>query len=121
MLKEKFAGVSSIDQAAKKAGSTVTPVQNVVFANPVIPGVGMESRVIGTVFGLQPSKVSKPIEGEQGVYVVSVNKFTNPAPLTNVYKQKEQMSQMLDQRIQGETFQALREKADVKDYRVRFF
>src|SRR5690606_24954482 len=27
MLKEKFAGASSIDQAAKKAGSTVTPVQ----------------------------------------------------------------------------------------------
>lgn len=121
MLKEKFAGASSVDQAAKKAGSTVTPVQNVVFANPVIPGVGMESRVVGTVFGLQPSKVSKPIEGEQGVYVVSVNKFTEPAPLTNVYKQKQQMNQMLDQRIQGETFQALREKADVKDYRVRFF
>jgi len=121
MLKEKFAGASSVDQAAKKAGSTVTPVQNVVFANPVIPGVGMESRVVGTVFGLQPSKVSKPIEGEQGVYVVSVNKFTEPAPLTNVYKQKQQMNQMLDQRIQGETFQALREKADVRDYRVRFF
>jgi len=121
MLKEKFAGVSSLQQAAQKAGSQVNSVQNVVFANPMIPGIGLESKVVGNVFGMQPGKLSKPIAGEQGVYLVSVKKFTNPAPLTNVYKQKQQMNQMLDQRVQGETFQALREKAEVKDYRVRFF
>ena len=77
--------------------------------------------MIGTVFGLQPGKLSKPIEGERGVYVVSVIKFANPAPLQNVYKQKELIRQNLNQRVQGEAFRVLREKAEIKDNRINFF
>ncbi|WP_423147476.1 SurA N-terminal domain-containing protein [Rubrolithibacter danxiaensis] len=124
-LAEKFdkalSGSSSINQVAQKLNKAATPVQNVVFANPVIPGVGQENKVVGTVFGLQPNKISKPIVGEQGVYVVSVSKFSNPAPLTNVYQQKEQMMQTLDQRSQGDALKVLRDNADIKDYRIRFF
>jgi peptidyl-prolyl cis-trans isomerase D len=96
-------------------------VQNIVFANPIIPGLSQENKVIGTVFGLQPGKMSKPIEGESGVYVVSLNGFSNPPALTNVFKQKEQIQQTLIQRSQGEAFNALREKADIKDNRASFF
>ena len=125
MLSEKMekalAGASSINQVASKVGRPVQPVQNVVFANPIIPGVAQENKVVGTVFGLQPRKMSKVIEGEQGVYVVQLNGFTNPAPLTNTFSQKQQMSQMIGQRAQGQIMEVLREKADVKDYRLKFF
>src|SRR5690606_28129455 len=87
MLTEQFdkalSGASSINQVAQKVSKPVTPVQNVVFANPIIPGVTQENKVVGTVFGLQPNKLSKPIAGENGVYVVSVISFSKPAPLTN--------------------------------------
>ncbi|WP_374165831.1 SurA N-terminal domain-containing protein [Arcticibacter sp. MXS-1] len=125
MLSEKMekalAGASSINQVASKVGRPVQPVQNVVFANPIIPGVAQENKVVGTVFGLQLRKMSKVIEGEQGVYVVQLNGFTNPAPLTNTFSQKQQMSQMIGQRAQGQIMEVLREKADVKDYRLKFF
>lgn len=125
MLTEKMnkalAGSNSIEQVAQKIGKPVTPVQNIVFANPVIPGLSQENKLVGTIFGSQPGKISKSIEGEYGVYVFVVNGFTNPAPLTNLFKQKVQVAQGIQQRAAGEAFKVLRDKSEIKDNRVKFF
>ncbi|AMR30477.1 peptidylprolyl isomerase [Mucilaginibacter sp. PAMC 26640] len=123
-LTEKFQaalnGASSIDQVAAKAGSKVVPVQNIVFANPVIPGANAEYKVIGTVFGSQPNKISKPIAGVQGVYVFSLDSFVNPAALTNSVREKQTLGQALAQRAEGQVLDALKDKANVKDNRAKF-
>jgi peptidyl-prolyl cis-trans isomerase D len=119
-LQSAETGASSIDQVAQKAAAKVVPVQNVVFANPVIPGLSLEYKVIGTVFGSQPNKLSKPVEGQHGVYVFVVDNFINPAPLTNAIREREQIGQALLQRSQGQIFDALKDKANVKDYRSKF-
>ena len=125
MLKEKIdkalQGAGNIDQVAQKLAAPATPVQNVVFANPIIPGAGQENKVVGAVFGSQPGKLSKAIDGERGVFVFSVDGFTNPAPLANTYKQKEIMMQATAQRSLGAAFQALQDKSDIKDNRVKFY
>ena len=113
-------GAGSIQQVAQKAGATVTPVENIVFANPVLPGVAQENKLIGAVFGSQVNKVSKPVEGEHGVYIYSVDGFTNPPALNNYVKQREQIAQALAQRAQNQVFDALKDKANVKDYRAKF-
>ena len=113
-------GSSSIDQVAQKVGSKVVPIQNTVFANPVIPGLAPEYKLIGTMFGSQPNKLSKPVEGAQGVYVFIVDNFINPAPLANNVREKEQLNQSLAQRAQSQVFEALKDKANVKDYRSKF-
>jgi peptidyl-prolyl cis-trans isomerase D len=120
-MDKALAGSSNINQVAQKLGKTATPVQNIVFANPVIPGISQESKAVGAVFGLQPGKLSKAIEGESGVYVVSPNGFSNPPALTNIFKQKQQVQQTLLQRTQGEAFKALKEKANITDNRQNFF
>jgi len=124
MLTEKFesalGGGSNLDQVAQKVGSKVLPIQNIVFANPVIPGASAEYKVIGAVFGSQPNKVSKPIEGQMGVFVFSLDSFTNPAPLTNAIREKQQLGQAILQRADAQIFDALKDKADVKDYRAKF-
>ena len=112
-------GSTTIEQAAQKAGTTVTPVQNIVFANPVIPGTGAEYKLIGTIFGSQINKLSKPVSGQQGVYIFTVNSFVNPAALANTVTQKQQLSQALAQRSQGQALEALKNKGNVKDYRAR--
>ena len=119
-LQSALNGSTSIDQVAQKSGAKVTPLQNIVFANPVIPGSSAEYKVIGTVFGSQPNKLSKPVEGQQGVFVFSVDSFINPAPLTNAVREKEQLSQALLQRSEPQIFDALKDKANVKDYRAKF-
>jgi len=119
-LQSALNGASSIQQVAQKAGATVVPVENIVFANPVIPGLSLENKVIGTVFGMQPKKLSKAIEGSNGVYVVSLDSFLNPAPLTNTVREKEQISQTMMQQADNRLFEALKDKANVKDYRAKF-
>jgi peptidyl-prolyl cis-trans isomerase D len=124
ILTDKFAsalnGASSIDQVAQKAGSQVTPLENIVFANPVIPGSSAEYKVIGTVFGSQPNKISKPVEGQQGVYVFVLNSFTNPPALTNAVREKQQMAQTILQSADAQIFEALKDKATIKDNRAKF-
>ncbi|CAM3800893.1 peptidylprolyl isomerase [Sphingobacterium prati] len=125
VLKERFAkalaGTSSIDQVAQKVGKSAIHVENVVFANPVIPGVALENAVVGTVFGLQPNKPSKAIEGNTGVYVVQVNGFTNPSAISDINGQKKQMLAAKAQRAWGSIFRALQDKAEIIDNRVKFF
>ncbi len=118
-LNSASSGASTIDQVAQKAGSTVVPVQNVVFANPVLPGSSQENKLVGTIFGSKLNKVSKPVEGEKGVFVFAVDGFTSPAPLGNALRQKEQLGQAIVQRAEGGILDALKDKANVKDYRAK--
>lgn len=124
MLSEKLQsalnGATTIDQVAQKAGSKVVPLQNIVFANPVIPGASAEYKLVGSIFGSQPNKLSKPVTGQSGVYVYTVESFVNPAPLTNTVREKQQISQNLAQRTPSLVLDALKDKANVKDNRAKF-
>ncbi|MBS7566571.1 SurA N-terminal domain-containing protein [Mucilaginibacter sp. Bleaf8] len=119
-LESAVNGASSIEQVAQKAGASAVPVENIVFANPVIPGLSLEMEVIGHVFGAPAKKVSKPIKGQHGVFVVQVDALTSPAPLTNPVREKQQIIQTLLQRADGQIFDALKDKANVKDNRAKF-
>ena len=125
MLKEKMdnalKGATTINQVAQKVGQTVAPVTNIVFANPMVPGLSQENKLVGSVFGATPGKLSKSVDGESGVFAFAVDGFVNPAPLANTFKQKEAMMQMAGQRSLGLAFQALKDKSKIKDNRVKFY
>lgn len=124
-LEQKFndalKGAKTINDVAQKVGKTAKAEQNIVFANPILPGVAQENKVVGAVFGLQPKQLSKPIEGTQGVYVVEATDFVNPPALTDINRQKQQVSQQVKQRAANQAFQALLDKAEITDNRVRFY
>jgi peptidyl-prolyl cis-trans isomerase D len=52
--------------------------------------------------------------------VVSVDNFINPAPLNNAVREKQTIGQAIAQRSQSQIFDALKDKANVKDYRSKF-
>ncbi|WP_437921016.1 SurA N-terminal domain-containing protein [Sphingobacterium sp. LRF_L2] len=122
-LNNALSGASSIDQVAQKLGKTAVAVENIVLANPVLPGVALEPAVVGTAFGLQPNKVSKSVKGTQGVYAVQVNGFVNPAELvaSDLANQKKQQQASKVQRAWSSVYQALQNKADIDDNRIRFY
>lgn len=120
-LNNALKGASDLDKVAAQVGSKVVPVQNVVFANPIIPGIAQENKVVGAIFGSQLHQLSKPIEGQNGVYVYSVDSFNNPPALNNAAKDRQQIAQSTLQRIDTDVFNVLKEKANVKDYRAKFF
>lgn len=120
-INQAASGASSLDDVSKKLDKTAVKAENIVFANPIIPGVAQESKVVGTVFGLQPNTLSKSIEGNRGVYMVSVHDFVNPQQPANLEGIKQQSTNMLKQRTPGSIFQVLLERADITDNRARFY
>jgi peptidyl-prolyl cis-trans isomerase D len=52
--------------------------------------------------------------------VFFLNSFINPAPLANLVRVRHQLCQAMLQRADSQIFEALKDKANVKDYRVKF-
>ncbi len=124
MLMDKInnsGAAQSLDGLAAKIGQPVQNIETVTFASPYLPNIGAEQKLVGTIFGLTKGKVSKPIQGEQGVFVVQVSDFKEPAPASGLTDSKKQLDTQLGGRSQYESFNALKEKAKVKDYRGKFY
>ena len=79
MIKAKMKG-ATLEAIANANKTQVKPAVDVNLENPTLPGVGQEAKVVGTAFSLKGDKISAPIEGNLGVYVVKTKTvFTAPA------------------------------------------
>jgi parvulin-like peptidyl-prolyl isomerase len=97
----------------------VASANDIAFGSYFIPGVGMEPEVLGTAFGIKVNQLSKPIEGKGGVFVIVVDQF-NPAPALPDYTFiKKDLIRQSSNRA-AEALDAIKEKANVKDYRYKF-
>lgn len=92
---------------------------DIAFGSYFIPGAGIEPQLLGTAFGIKVNQLSKPVEGNGGVFVLVVDQF-NPAPVLPDYGGiKKQIMQSFGNRA-AEALAAVKEKANVKDYRYKF-
>jgi peptidyl-prolyl cis-trans isomerase D len=115
------AGASNINQIAAKLKVSVVPVSNIVFANPVLPGLAQENKVVGAVFGSQINKISKAIDGERGVYLFNLTGFST-APLPLIFTtNKDALSKNLSTSAEGNAFKALQKSANITDNRSKFY
>lgn len=106
----------SLDQIAKVFGVAKETAQ-VNILNPMI-GMAMEPKVAGAAFGTPKGKVSSPVEGNTGVYIlvnkgVEVNK--QPADIKQIQTGLvQQYASMFPQAF----MRSLQENADIRDYRI---
>ena len=118
LIKAKMSG-SSLEAIAKAVGGTVQQATDLTMENAMLPNVGPEPRVVGNAFALAANKLSAPIEGNTGVYVVK-NISTVKAPAikdysTYVAKLKSQNASEVNRVIP-----ALKGNAKIKDNRQQF-
>ncbi len=107
---------TSLDQAAKAFG-TVKGNASVNLFNPNVNGA-MEPRVAGAAFGAQANKLSNPVEGMTGVYLV-VKKSVSTNKLPGDIKQiTESMTQQNSQQFTGAFLKSLQDNAKIKDFRI---
>ncbi len=84
MLAEKAKG-ASLEAIASANKVEVKTATGLTMNSPIIIGEGREPKVVGAAFGLKQGAISKPIEGENGVYVVQLTSATI-APASEDYK-----------------------------------
>lgn len=118
-ISEKIGKAGSLDQVATKFTTTKQSAQ-VNMLNPSVAGA-MEPKVAGAAFGIAKGKVSNPIEGGTGVYViVKKNETVNKQP-----GDVKQFTESVTQRNAGMFGQAwlksLQDNADIDDYRIEIW
>ena len=115
---ESAAATYSVQVAVAGADSSIT------FGSQIINGVGQEPKLVGAAFNKSYlAKVSEPITGTNGVYILKVNSTGNkPADTPESIAQKtEQRNKSLMQQIAYGWFKSLKETADIKDTRSKLF
>jgi len=118
-IKAKLNG-TSLASLASANKVTVMNALDLTLGNPALPGAGFEPKVVGTAFASKAGQISKPIEGNSGVYVV-VTKTVTKAPAIKDFK--EQVTQLSAQAKgnAGRIMPALRTEADIEDNRADFY
>ncbi len=118
-IMDKMKG-GSLEAIAKANATGVQNTPAATIENAVLNGVGMEPKVVGTAFGTAVNKVSAPIQGNAGVYVVQTKSVTKAPKLPKyddyVNKLKGNAAQAASRALP-----ALKNEADIKDNRLEFY
>lgn len=111
---------SSLLDIAQKYGITVDTIKSLSFNSFSIPGIGIEPKINGLFYSIDQNKLSEPIIGNSGVYIINVSKKI-PAPEKTDYS-SEQLNSMRS--LAGQIYrisEAIEKSANIEDYRVKFF
>jgi len=119
LIKAKMTG-SSLDAIAKAVRAPIQQAVDVTMDNPVLTGgVGQEPKVVGNAFALASGKLSAPIEGNTGVYVV-LNKSTFKAPALKSHAAYVSKLKAQSAGDANRVVPALKDIAEIKDNRAKF-
>ncbi|MDF1516855.1 MAG: peptidylprolyl isomerase [Lutibacter sp.] len=119
LINAKIKG-STLEEIAKSTNTAVSAASNVTLASPLLSGVGNEPAVVGAMSTIKLNEVSKPIEGDKGVFVVKVEKRDTPVKLDNYDTFRNKIINNLKGRSYM-LFQVLEETAEIKDFRGEFY
>jgi peptidyl-prolyl cis-trans isomerase D len=111
---------SSLEAIAKSNATTVQNAVGVTVENAVLANVGLEPKVVGTAFGSPANKVSAPIEGNAGVYVVKTKTVVKAAKIANYDAYVAKLKGVAAQ-SSGRVLPALKNDAKIEDNRVNFY
>ena len=107
---------ASLDQAAKTFGATKGSASVNLF-NPSVNGA-MEPRVAGAAFGVAVNKLSQPIEGMTGVYLVVKKSVTTNKQPGDIKQITDAINQQSSQQFTGAFLKSLQDNANIKDFRI---
>jgi peptidyl-prolyl cis-trans isomerase D len=118
------AKAGTIDQWAVKAGNLpVMPGVGATIAAPYIQGAAFEPGIVGVLASLTPGKMSEPVKGTMGVYVV-LQESVQKAPAIKPEEAKAKQASLitgLSSRADASAGDILKDAADITDNRARHF
>lgn len=108
-------------QIASQFESKIDTATNVAFSGGFIPGLGSDFKVIAHAFKMEKNQVSKPIIGENGVYVIKLTDRVDDVTDGNLALMRQQVSAQQKSAMPQLLLPALVKKAKIKDNRYTFF
>jgi peptidyl-prolyl cis-trans isomerase D len=122
-IAKKIGSAATLEAVAQATGQTVMRSDSIMFSSNFVPNLGQEPKVIGAAFNKSnQSKISAPIYGEMGVFVIKVENVSAVANPNFDAKQQQIEQQQRQRQMMGDRpVEVLKKAADIKDYRSKFY
>jgi peptidyl-prolyl cis-trans isomerase D len=130
LIKKNLGTITSLDQVSAKYGVQPQTLDSLRFSGGNNP-LGYESKITGALFNpANKGKVSQPIAGQAGVYVIQVeNVYTVPLESASIEAQRQNLIMQNRQQIQSQMqygggnpyVDVLKTSAEIKDNRAKFY
>ena len=110
---------TSLDELSSEHEQIIRHASAVSFNNPVLSGAGNEPSVVGTAFGLALNQLSKPLIGQNGVYILEVNNRQGDTTQTNTEAERKNILEKLKSKA-TQALTKLVDQAKVKTIGLKF-
>jgi peptidyl-prolyl cis-trans isomerase D len=124
IIVERLSAMSgSLDDIKSEYGSdaAVYSSSDLKFSASSLPSVGFAPLAVGTAFALEGGAISKPVLEENGVVMIEMVNMTKAPEIADYATYKTQLQQRRSGRASYNAGEAIKEYADIKDRRYRFF
>ena len=120
---KKIGSAATLEAVAQATGQQVFNNDSISFGSTFIPNVGTELKVLGASFNKDyQAKISGPIKGEIGVFVIKINNISAvPNPNFDVKTQQQAIQQQMGSMFGYRVMDIMKKSADIKDNRIKFF
>jgi len=112
---------SNLDEIASQNNVEVQTALSVNLNNPVISGVGNEPSVVGYAMGVSKDVTSSAIIGNSGVFYIYVTDRRKASSLENYQNMINMISSTRSTSVRTKSYTALKDKADIEDFRSTFY
>jgi len=122
-LKSKInsAGGADITAKASALGVDVQSATDVSLQSAFIPGQGLEPAVAGYAYSLNQGEMSEAIEGNSGVFLISVTDKTAAAENIDLSLSRKSLQTTNDGKVDNALLNNLKESVEISDERYRFY
>jgi peptidyl-prolyl cis-trans isomerase D len=113
----------TLDEMKSQYGSdaSVYSSSDLKFSTNSLPSIGFAPLAVGTAFSLESGQRSAPVVEENGVVIIEMINMTQAPEIADYSTYKNQLEQRNSSRVSYNAGEAIKEKADIKDFRYRFF
>lgn len=119
-INKTIKSISDIAMGYRQLGMKAD-TNEVTFASSNLPGYGKEDAVIGTLFSMKQGEMSKPVKGNQAVFILVSDQIIPAPPKDDFTSEKRMLTNAFMTRAQREPTEALKKVADIEDHRLMFY
>ena len=119
-IKNQLKGVTTLESAAELFGTEIKSSEAITLASYRFGAAGVEPYVIGKAFALEANTVSAPVQGNNGVYLLSVGAEKVAEGELNAAQEISNLNMRTMYTIPYQAINLLQEEIEVVDNRARF-
>lgn len=111
----------SMDDLAKDNNVSVSTATALTVKSPTIPGSGSEPAVVGAAFAMKEGSTSELIEGNSGIFKLTVTKKTEAPKLDNYSTYATSVKASRESQVNTAVYNALKKASEIEDKRAVFY